>query len=69
MGLIVIAFELLLTRPPGALEVEDIELGAAQEALGADIDEGYASDAEALDTQSEAEDETLQDLPTEDIEG
>lgn len=52
-----------------ALEVEDIELGGAQDAFTTDVDEGYASDAEALDTQSEGEDNGLQDLIKEDVDG
>jgi hypothetical protein len=52
----------------GALEVEDIELGAMREELGADVDGEYVSDAEALDTQSEGED-TLKDLMNEDVGG
>ena len=57
-----------LTYSIDALEAEDIELGAAQDAFDADADDGYASDAEALDTQSEREEDTLRDLGK-DVEG
>jgi ATP-dependent RNA helicase DHX37/DHR1 len=49
--------------------VEDIELGAMQEELGIDVDGGYVSDAEALDTQSEGDEDTLKDLLNKDVEG
>ena len=52
----------------GALEVEDIELGAMREELGADVDGEYVSDAEALDTQSEG-DEDILNLMNEGVEG
>lgn len=51
-----------LKYPSGAFEVEDIDLGSPQQALGADADEEHALDPEALDTQSESEENALDHL-------